>query len=108
MIIALLFVVNTILFYFRIDTTICSVLVAILVWLFLYVSSFVFKFCSYHRMFLYYLVVVEVCNWLDYDYNIFKDDENAVAINLIIAGIFLFIILYLKLYHERRIKKTCS
>ena len=109
MLLAGLFVINTILFYFRLDTVICSVLAAILAWLFLYISSFVFKFCLYHRMFLYYIVVVEVLNWIDYDYDLFKTDDKAVAINVIIAGIFLFIILALKINHERCVKKTnCS
>lgn len=108
MLLAGLIIINTTLFYFDIDTTICSVLTALLCWLFLYLSSFVFKFCLYHRMFLYYILFANIVNWLDYDYNLFGSDKNAIMINFIIAGIFLFVILILKEHHERCTKKNDS
>ena len=108
MIISVLFLINTILSCNNIDTTLPSTLVAILTWLFLYISSFVFKFCIYHRMFLYYILFVEILNYIDYDFNLYQTNKKAIAINIIIAGIFLFIILYLKIRHEKRIKKSTS
>lgn len=36
--------------------------------LFLLIVSFVFKFCLYHRVFLYYATIIDVLNWIDYLY----------------------------------------
>lgn len=47
------YMLNTLLLLLGIDLAILSRLIGIslLPWLFLYISSFVFKFCSYHRSF---------------------------------------------------------
>ena len=52
---------NTTLFYFGIDATILTYMggVSFLTLGFLYLSSYVFKFCAYHRMFLHYINVPE-------------------------------------------------
>lgn len=34
--------------------------------LFMYLSSHVFKFCSYHRLFIYYITIVELLNIVDW------------------------------------------
>ena len=61
---------DTILSYFEVDGNIISYLNALLVWLFLYLSSFVFQFCRWHRMFLYYLLVEGCINCYDYEIGI--------------------------------------
>lgn len=59
MIMAALHLASTALFYFGIDLEILSYLggVSFLTLGFLYLSSYVFKFCAYHRMSLHYIVV---------------------------------------------------
>lgn len=68
MILALTALVNAILSYFGIDLYILSYIggVSIFTMIFLYLSSYVFKFCEYHRMFLHYVVVTWVINIIDY------------------------------------------
>ena len=59
MILALTALLNSILSYFNIDLYILSYIggISIFTMVFLYLSSYVFKFCEYHRIFLHYVVV---------------------------------------------------
>ena len=97
MILALTALLNSILSYFGIDLYILSYIggVSIFTMLFLYLSSYVFKFCEYHRMFLHYIVSTWIINVIDYYVGIPISDLEYLCLQMIIAGISLFIILYL-------------
>ena len=97
MILALTALLNSILSYFGIDLYILSYIggVSIFTMLFLYLSSYVFKFCGYHRMFLHYIVSTWIINIIDYYVGIPISDLEYLCLQMIIAGISLFIILYL-------------
>ena len=107
MILALTALLNSILSYFGIDLYILSYIggVSIFTMLFLYLSSYVFKFCEYHRMFLHYIVSTWIINIIDYYVGIPISDLEYLCLQMIIAGISLFIILYL---YVRRHKKLTS
>lgn len=96
MLIALFSFLDTILSYFNISTAIFSYLTTALFISFLYLSSHVFRFCSYHRMFIHYIVLEIIINGIDYHYGIPLGLKEMVTIQSIILGLFLFIILYLK------------
>ena len=68
MIIALFYLINTVTSYFNMDIPILSSIagLSIIPLIFIYVSSYAFKFCEYHRMFLHYIVVNDVINIYDY------------------------------------------
>lgn len=97
MILALTALLNSILSYFGIDLYILSYIggVSIFTMLFLYLSSYVFKFCEYHRMLLHYIVSTWIINIIDYYVGIPISDLEYLCLQMIIAGISLFIILYL-------------
>ncbi len=97
MVMAFICLINTILSYFDIDLEFLSYLGSgsMLMIGYLYVSSYVFKFCEYHRMFLHYVVVINVLNAYDYYIGIPIDDLMLLILYQIISGIFLFIIIYL-------------
>ena len=61
MIQVLLSLLNTTLSYFDINTVILSYIgsVSFITLLFLYITSYVFKFCEYHRMFIHYTTITE-------------------------------------------------
>ena len=61
-IIALLYFLNTVLSYFCINTDMLRYLggMSFIPLLFIYVSSFVFHFCIYHRLFLYYIFISDI------------------------------------------------
>lgn len=106
MIMAALHLASTTLFYFGIDLEVLSYLggVSFLTLGFLYLSSYVFKFCEYHRMFLHYIVVANLISIYDTYIGIPVSDGILFMSNMTIAGIFLFLILYLK-KHEQFLKK---
>ena len=97
MIYALLSLLNTTLSYFDIDVIILSYIgsVSLVTLLFLYVTSYVFKFCEYRRMFIHYTTVTWILNIIDLYIGIPVSDVGYLGIQLIIAGVSLFIILHL-------------
>lgn len=108
MAISAIYLLNTILSYCYIDLPILSWIggLSLLPWLFLYLSSFVFRFCIYHRMFLYYIAVCNILSYIDYTWALPISDRGLFLLNIIIAGIFLFAILYLKLKVCKHLRKS--
>lgn len=97
MLISFLMVLNTFLSYLYINAELLSIFggVSFLTIVFLYISSYVFKFCNYHRMFIHYITVQWIVNLIDYYVRIPLSDSYFMLLGLTIFGIFLFIILYL-------------
>ena len=64
MIIALAYLVNTVSSYFGVDIPILASIagMSLIPLIFMYISSYVFKFCEYHRMFLHYMAVNDIIN----------------------------------------------
>lgn len=102
---AFLSLLNTILSYFDINVTFLSYIgsVSLTTLLLLYVSSYVFKFCLYHRMFLHYTSATWDINLYDYYCIIPLNDLLYLCIQLIIIGILLFVALY---FHVNSNKRT--
>ena len=97
MIISFCYMLNTILAIAGIDFPLFSMLagMSILTWIFLYVAAIVFRFCNYHRMFLWYILSSDVINTIDYYVDIPISDYNMFTINVALIGVFLFIILFM-------------
>lgn len=108
MVLSALTFVDTILSYLCIDTPVIAYVNALLVWLFLYLSSFVFKFCRWHRMFLYYLLVEGIINWYDYTYIIPLNLKTMIVIQLFIVMSFVSIGLYFHKHDKLPCKRDCS
>lgn len=96
MLISLCYLFNTITAYLGYNIEIFSFIggVSLLPWIFLYVSAAVFRFCMYHKMFLFYILSDDVINYLDYFFD-FTTAYEFFIIHMSIAGLFLFLILYL-------------
>ena len=92
MVIALCYMLNTML-YIELLSNIAGV--SLLTWIFLYLASVVFEFCSYHRMFLWYILIDDILNIVDYYWNIPISTDNLIRIHNILAVITLFIVLIL-------------
>ena len=99
---------DTILSYFEVEGSIISYLNALLVWLFLYLSSFVFRFCRWHRMFLYYLLVEGCINCYDYEIGIPLGLKDMIVVQLAIIMIFVSIGLYFHQHDKHPCRKDCS
>ena len=91
-VIALCYMLNT-MFYIEPLSNIAGV--SLLTWIFLYLASVVFEFCSYHRMFLWYILIDDILNIVDYYWNIPISTDNLIRIHNILAVITLFIVLVL-------------
>lgn len=98
MLIAICCLLNATLSYFYIETEILSYIagIGILPISFLYLSSYVFKFCLYHRIFLHYVVINNAICFIDDKYGIPLEDREFLLLHILIFGTCLFIILYLK------------
>lgn len=97
MVMAFICLLNTTLSYFDIDIQLLSYIASnsILTIIFFYISSYVFKFCNYHRMFIHYTTLTWILNIIDLYIGMPIGDFLYLLISLIMAGIFLFLILYL-------------
>lgn len=78
---------------------------SLLTWVFIYLASVVFKFCSYHRMFLWYVLVDDLVNIVDYYWNIPISTDNILMLHNIWIGITLFIILILYVKDNKRVTR---
>lgn len=75
--------------------------------IFMYISSYVFRFCSYHRMFLHYITVNDSLNLIDSYYTL-PVDWGQLTVHISIAGVSSFIILYLYVKHHKQNTKKHS
>lgn len=100
MLLALIALLNTLLSCFDIDVPLLSYIggISLLPLIFLYLSSYTFKFCSYHRMFLHYVSVNWVLNIYDYYIGISVSDKELLIMYAVVTYIFLFLILY---FHQK-------
>lgn len=96
-VIALAYLVNTVSSYLGIDLPILASIagISLIPLIFMYISSYVFRFCEYHRMFLHYIAVNDIINIYDWYIGIDISDRDLFVLNISIAGTSLFIILYL-------------
>lgn len=109
---ALIYFINSILSLCGIETTILSIIggQSILSIIFMYIASYVFKFCSYHRVFLHYILCIDILNY--YDYYIGLPIENKKLIILI--SLFTLIIImkavveYLKTIKDDKYNKEST
>ena len=108
MILAILYFVNTIISYFGIQIKLIAHVFVFLCVSFIYLASYVLHFCEYHRMFLHYVVVCDIITLYDYYIGIPISAVTLFLLNLIIAGVFLFIILYLHQKDVRSYKETVA
>ena len=100
MLIAGVYLLNTVLSYMEIDAPILSLIggVSVLPVLFLYRASYSLGFCEYHRMFLHYVVISDIIAYYDMYVGIPVSDRTLFSINMVLAGLCLFVVLYLRFY----------
>lgn len=104
MLMALCDILNTALYAFGINFEIFSYIggISFLTLIFLYLSSYVFKFCEYHRMFLHYVTLNNIISIVDYYYEL----GLPIIIYLVTIGILLFGILYFYLKEKKNVKNN--
>ena len=96
-----LMVLNTALSYFGIEWEIFSHLagVSFLPLLLMYISSIVFRFCAYHRIFIHYLTLIWLLGIIDWYTDVLRDKINVdiILLSLIAFGITIFLAIIFKI-----------
>ena len=89
-IIAIMYFLDTILDAFKVDIGILSHLfgMSFLPWCFLLLSSYVFKFCLFHRIPLYYIALNHVISLVDYYIGIPLELKPWVVLHILIVFVF--------------------
>lgn len=98
-----IYVLNTVLSYLGIDWEGFSYIVQFLFIGHMYLTSFTFKFCVWHRMLIHYILLTLTLNIIDYHWGIPISDRNLFLMYMIITGLFVFLAVYL---HLRKTKNT--
>ena len=90
-------VLNMFFDFFGIDSGIISTIggISFIPLLFIYLASFAFGFCRYHRMFLHYIVANNILTMADYYVGLPVDNVSLFMVHIFLVGLFLFLILYL-------------
>ena len=98
MLLAVCDLTNTLLYLLGFNIEVLSFIggVSYLTLAFLYLISYVFRFCLYHRMFLHYILVNNLIGTVEYTVGIPISDQAFIYGWTILTGLFLFAILYIK------------
>ena len=95
MLIAFCYGANSLLAYFDMQLDILGYLVFYLFIALLYLLSYVFHFCAYHRMFIHYILSIDILNTIDYYVGLPLGDLGIWFVYAITTCIAMFITLYL-------------
>lgn len=90
--------INTLLYMFGLNAEFFSFIggVSFLTLAFLYLVSYVFRFCIYHRMFLHYVLINNIIGTIEYTIGIPVSDEVFFGGWCVFTGVFLFLILFFR------------
>lgn len=110
MVMAFICLVNTVTSYFDIELPILAYIASnsVLTIVFFYISSYVFRFCMFHRMFIHYNTLMWLLNIYDMYIGIPVNDRGLLSIYLIITTVFMFIILHIYVKSHRKATKEYS
>lgn len=76
---------------------------------FMYLSSYVFRFCSYHRVFIHYIAIEEFINIIDSYIGIPISYESTCLLRILLISIFSFLFIYLFIKKQKEGKlKLCK
>ena len=103
-VIGILYFLNTVLSYFNIDWYWITLVsgTSLLSILFMLLCSFAFKFCLYHRLPIYYILLNNIINWIDYKYRIPITNKNMFCLYIVITGITVFLMVFVYVKHNKR------
>lgn len=99
MIIALLYITNTALSYFYYDIEVLAEIggMSLLPLCKLYWSSFTYKLCTHHRMFIYYIFIHNIISFIDLHTNgVLLSSRKLFLLHIILFGIFLILYIIFK------------
>ena len=104
---AILYIIYTLLQFVDIDLIILGYFIhtSIISWLFMLLSSIVFRFCYVHRLPLYYIAINDITSVIDYYIKIPISEISLLGVHLIITGLLIFGYTY---YYVKYYKKNTT
>lgn len=102
-VLAMLYLLTTILDYYQINSTIVNYIAFGLLYLFLYVSSYAFRFCEYHRIPIHYIVLVNIISIYDVYVGIPISTYRLMQLYVIITYVFIFLTVYMYVKDNKRV-----
>lgn len=96
MLVALAELLGTVLIFLNISTALLGYLLgsSVITLIPMYITSYAFRFCKYHRMILNYVVVNKIVFLLDYIFIFPLSATGLIVLATILAVIFLVVIIY--------------
>lgn len=71
---------------------------------FMYISSYVFKFCNYHRMFIHYIAIIELMNVTNWYFKVPVSNQLWNGIQDVITIVFFIITIFMYVKKRRQLK----
>jgi hypothetical protein len=105
-IVAFLYALYNILEFLEIDTTILGHLIHVSVfpWIFLYLTSKIFRYCYVHRLPLYYIASCDIITITDYYIGIPISDISLLNLHIFLISLLIFGYTYFYLKNKKNVK----
>lgn len=99
---AVLYLIATVLDYYMISSTIINYIALGILYVFIYISSYVFKFYEYHRMPIHYIVLINILSVYDAYIGIPLDTFRLIQMYAIVTCLFIFLTVYLYVKNHKK------
>lgn len=99
---AVLYLIATVLDYYMISSTIINYIALGILYVFIYISSYVSKFCEYHRMPIHYIVLINILSVYDVYIGIPLDTFRLMQMYAIVTCLFVFLTVYLYVKNHKK------
>lgn len=66
--------------------------------LFMYLASYVFKFCEYHRIFIHYVLILEILTTIKWYYPIIVTSQLVLNISFFLSGLLMLCVVFFNVY----------
>lgn len=102
--IAISYILNTALYWFGIDLAVLSNIsgMSLFTWLFMYIATYVFQFCEYHRLLLYYIILDDLINICDYYFIIPISVHLILSMHTILVGLLVITLLIIHVKNNKK------
>jgi hypothetical protein len=66
--------------------------------LFMYLASYVFKFCEYHRIFIHYILILEILTTIKWYYPVIVTSQLVLNVSFFLSGLLMLCVVFFNVY----------
>jgi hypothetical protein len=66
--------------------------------LFMYLASYVFKFCEYHRIFIHYVLILEILTTIKWYYPVIVTSQLVLNVSFFLSGLLMLCVVFFNVY----------